>query len=76
MPKITIRAARVNAGLTQDQMAERLGVSLTTLNAWERGRKSIRPAYLYAICQITGFEPGDIFFPEEVTKTVTKGVNS
>lgn len=74
MPKITIRAARVNAGLTQDQMAERLGVSLTTLNAWERGRKSIRPAYLYAICQITGFEPGDIFFPDTVSKTDTEGV--
>ena len=76
MPKITIRAARINSGLTQEAMADRLGVSLATVNAWERGRKSIRPAYLYAICQITGFEPDDIFFPEEVTKTVTKGVKS
>ena len=40
MPKITIRAARVNAGLTQDQMAEQLGVSLTTLNAWEEAERA------------------------------------
>lgn len=73
MPKITLRAARVNAGLTQGEMAEKLGVSLTTLNCWENGRKSIRPAYLYAICQITGFSPEDIFFPGGITKIVTEG---
>ena len=48
MPKITLRAARVNAGLTQDDIAGRLGVSRGVVNEWENGRKPMRPAYMYA----------------------------
>ena len=60
MPKITLRAARINAGLTQDDMAGRLGVSRGVINEWECGRKTIRPAYVYAYCQLTGFQPDDL----------------
>lgn len=31
MPKISLEAARVNAGLTQKELAEKLGVSNTTI---------------------------------------------
>ena len=34
---VTLKAARVNVGLTQGEAAEKLGVSLWTLSAWERG---------------------------------------
>ena len=34
----TFKAARVNAGLTQTQASEKLGVGLATLSGWERGR--------------------------------------
>lgn len=60
MTKITLRAARINAGLTQDDMAGRLGVSRGVINEWECGRKPIRPAYVYAYCQLTGFQPDDL----------------
>lgn len=36
--KITLAAARVNAGLTQAQAAERLGISKATLVRWEGGK--------------------------------------
>lgn len=36
--KITIAAARVNAGLTQKQLAEQCGVSESTVISWEAGK--------------------------------------
>lgn len=37
MPKITIKAARVNAGLTQRQAAKQLGINPDTLSRYESG---------------------------------------
>lgn len=37
MPKITIKAARVNAGLTQRQAAKLLGINPDTLSRYESG---------------------------------------
>ena len=38
MPKITLKAARVNVGLTQDDAAKLIGVNTDTLGKWERGQ--------------------------------------
>lgn len=35
--KITLRAARVNAGLTQTEAADSIGVSVATIQNWESG---------------------------------------
>lgn len=34
---ITLKAARVNMGLTQAQAAEQLGITVDVLSNWERG---------------------------------------
>ena len=34
---ITLKAARINSGLTQAQAAEKLGISVTTLQKYETG---------------------------------------
>lgn len=34
-----IKALRVKLGETQEQFAQRLGVSFTTANRWERGKR-------------------------------------
>lgn len=44
MIQISIRAARVNVGLTQEESAKLLGVSVNTLIKWESNPELI-PAY-------------------------------
>ncbi len=68
MPKITMEAARVNAKLTQDQMAQKLGISRGYYNNMEKGAVEIKPAYILGFCQITGFRVDDIILPERSTK--------
>lgn len=38
-PRISLTAARVNANLTQKELAARCGVSESTVIAWETGRR-------------------------------------
>lgn len=38
--KITLRAARVNAGLTQSKAAKEIGVTRDTLSNWENGKSA------------------------------------
>ena len=68
MAKITLKAARVNAGLSQDGLAEKLGVSRKMITDWELGKAEMRPAYLLAVCYITGFSEDDIILPSEDAK--------
>lgn len=48
MIKISLRAARVNAELTQDNAAKALGISHSTLVKWEK-HPDIIPAYRWKI---------------------------
>lgn len=45
--KITLRAARINAGLSADEVSKNIGICKTTLGNWERGKSS--PAYDVAL---------------------------
>jgi DNA-binding XRE family transcriptional regulator len=64
MLKISIRAARVNAGLTQVEAADLLGVSEGTLVKWE-SRPELIPAYMQRAISETYQIPIDnlIFLP-------------
>ena len=42
MPKFKLKAARINAGLTQAEAAEKLGVSISTLKKWESKNNETR----------------------------------
>ena len=61
MPKITIKAARVNAGLTQKEAAEKLGIAYQTLSSYEKNNKSIRLEVLEKMCSIYGIPMEYIF---------------
>lgn len=39
--QITLKAARINAGLRQDEAAKMLGISVSTLIKWEQSPESI-----------------------------------
>ena len=57
LDKISMKAARVNAGITQVEMADRLGKSDATVLAWEKGRVSPRMDEFEAYCRECGIAP-------------------
>lgn len=54
MPEITLKAARVNSGLTQKEFAKELGVSNTTVNNWENGDTEPSLSQLREISRLSG----------------------
>lgn len=50
--------ARLQRGLTQEQAAEQIGVSLCTWARWERGTQSVRPVYRKRLMERWDAEPG------------------
>lgn len=65
MKQISLAAARVNAGFTQEELAEKLGVTRKSIQNWESGKKTIRKSNFIAFCTVTGFDQGDIFLPQK-----------
>ena len=58
----TLRAIRAKLNLTQEQLAERLGVSFATVNRWEGGANAPQKAAretISALARDAGVEPGD-----------------
>lgn len=62
MSKITLKAARVNAGLTQKEAAEKLNVSNKTVWAWECGKAMPKVNKIDEICELYGRSYDDIIF--------------
>lgn len=62
--KITLKAARVNAGLTQKELAKKIGKSETTIVKWENDQtgKKISIENLEKLCKILNIGFNDIFF--------------
>lgn len=61
MKRLTLASARVNAGLTQEEMANKLEVSPPTYKAWENYKRRIPADKLRKFCEITGFSMDLIF---------------
>lgn len=62
MLKISMRAARVNANISQKEMAKRMNKSQSTVMFWEQGKKVPRVDELKQYCDICGCDPSDISF--------------
>lgn len=62
MPKISLKAARVNAGYTQKQAAKKLNVSNKTLNNWENGKMIPKADKIEPICTLYCMSYDDIIF--------------
>lgn len=67
MAKIPMNAARVAAGLTQEELAQKMGVSRQSVINWESGKSEIKTAYFYMFCKLTGFTEDDILLPKKST---------
>lgn len=63
MTKFTLKAARVNVGLTQKKAAMILGVATETIRNWEKGKSFPRSKkHLDELCQMYGISYDDINF--------------
>lgn len=62
MPQMTLKAARVNAGLTQADAANNLKVSISTIKNWESGKTFPRQPQIEALCSLYGVSYDHIFF--------------
>ena len=63
--KISLAAARVNAGLTQTEVAEKMGVTANTVVNWEKGKATPSIVVARKLANLYGLELNNIFFPEE-----------
>ena len=62
--KISLAAARVNAGMSQEQLCKVLRVSKTTLCYWEKGHKEPPYNAVRRISELSGIPMEYIFVPE------------
>lgn len=65
MLKISLKAARVNAGMTQAQAAKKCHVAIQSLNKWERGHVKPDFATLHLLSDIYGIPMENIFLPSD-----------
>lgn len=59
---ITLKAARINAGLTQQALAELVGVSVSTIKSWESGKTYPKQPQIESLCKLFGLKYDQIFF--------------
>ena len=68
MPADVIRRARLRKGFTQEEAAEKAGVSLRTYQRLEQGKRDIMDASMrtgLGVCAALGIDPLTLFLDEE-----------
>lgn len=60
--QVTLKAARINAGLTQKQAAKELNVSKDSISNWERGKSFPDVMDIQKIEKVYGVTYADIIF--------------
>lgn len=63
--QISIAACRVNAGLTQREFADKVGVSLATITNWEGGKSEPDLSQVRKISELSGIPLDFIFVQRE-----------
>lgn len=58
--KVTLKAARVNAGISQMEAANGIGVNIATIWNWEKGKTSPSLKKFKMLCDLYGCTPDDI----------------
>lgn len=60
-----MKQARAEAGLSQQELADRLGVSRQTINAIEKGDYNPTIKLCIGICRVLGLTLNDLFWEEK-----------
>lgn len=58
--RITLRAARINKGLTQEAVGRELNVTKKTVGSWESGKTMPKADKIKLICDLYAVEYDDI----------------
>jgi transcriptional regulator with XRE-family HTH domain len=61
--KISLKAARVNANLSQEEVARKMKKSKMTINNWENGKTEIDYGNLNELCRLYSVTMDDILLP-------------
>lgn len=68
--RMTLQAARVNKGLTQAEVAERLKITPETLSRWEKGKSFPNVPQITELEKLYGVTYADInFLPNDIGLT-------
>lgn len=70
--RISLAAARVNAELTQEQVAEKMGITKGTIINWEKGRIIPKIPEMEMLSKIYDIPVDNIFLPCYSTKSRNK----
>ena len=60
--QISLRSARVNANLSQEELAKKLGVHRNTIVNWEKDPSSLSIRKAEKVCRALNVSISDIFF--------------
>ena len=71
--KVSIKALRVNAELSQQEAADKIGVAPRTLQNWENGVTYPTAVQLVSICSVYNCTMADISLPIVPTKSKQGG---
>jgi len=70
-----IRRARKAAGMTQRQLADRLGVSNTSVSNWEKDLSRPDADLIQALCAVLNLQPNDVYGAEGSAPAQTRPVS-
>lgn len=75
MRAMSLRAWRVDCGLTSEQVASQIGVNRGTIERWESGKSSPTYPQLIRLCEIYNCTPDDVRFimPEKSANSGNDG---
>lgn len=71
-----IKSRRMGLGMTQQDLAEKLGVSHITVSRWERGDTLPSPKNVKAMIDIFNIDDGQAFFWKLISYQVDKKENN
>ena len=67
-----MKDARTRAGLSQQELADKLGVSRQTVNAIEKGDYNPTIKLCIGICRVLGLTLNDLFWNEDLVEKIEK----
>ena len=60
--RITLKAARINKGMTQEEVSRALGVTKKTIGSWENGITKPKLDKVEPLCSLYGVSYDDIIW--------------